>query len=376
MLAFLKDKRGGTSAFHLCGSLFFLGASASPREIKPPLLRRKICETGEKTFIAWRMSFPRSDHCNGKTFFNPGERAERGLLDLLRWQFTGRRGPWPGWVDLPPSPPPPAPGPGEIVATWINHATFLLQTPQGNFLTDPVFSARASPVSWAGPHRRHAPGVAFEALPRIDGVLLSHDHYDHCDLRTLRRLAASHQPRILAPLGHRALLASAGIGGVTELDWWQAHEWAPGFSIALTPARHWCRRRPGDTNRRLWGGFHLRQAELRVYFLGDSAYDHALFSKIGRELGPPDLALIPIGAYEPRWFMRTAHMNPAEAVQVHRDTGARLSIAMHWGGWRLSDEGREDPPRALAAALSAAEVPATAFQSVTPGTSVMIHPGA
>jgi L-ascorbate metabolism protein UlaG (beta-lactamase superfamily) len=318
------------------------------------------------------MSFPLSDHSDGKIFFNPGKPARRGWLDLLRWRLTSKPGPWPLWVNLPPAPPPPAPGPGEITATWINHATFLLQTPRGNFLTDPVFSDRASPVSWAGPKRAHAPGLAFEALPKIDGVLLSHDHYDHCDIPTLRRLAATHHPRILAPLGHRSLLSSAHIGGAIDMDWGEEYPWAPDFSIALTPARHWCRRRPGATNRRLWGGFFLRMAGLNAYFLGDSGYDSSLFSQIGRQFGAPDLALIPIGAYEPRWFMRSMHMDPEEAVRVHRDLEARLSIGMHWGCWRLTDEAREDPPRALAAALSAAGLSSSEFQVLTPGASVTV----
>jgi L-ascorbate metabolism protein UlaG (beta-lactamase superfamily) len=318
------------------------------------------------------MSFPLSDHCDGKTFFNPGGRSERGFLDLLRWRLTAKPGLWPAWVDLPSQPAPPAPGPHEVTATWINHATFLLQTPQGNFLTDPVFSDRASPVAWAGPRRVHAPGLAFEALPRIDGVLLSHDHYDHCDLPTLRRLASTHRPRVLTPLGHGALLASASLRDVVELDWWQSHPWTPDFSITLTPSRHWCRRRPGDTNRRLWGGFYLKSGGPGVYFLGDSGYHDTLFSQIGQRLGTPDLALIPIGAYEPRWFMRSAHMNPAEAVQVHRDVGARRSVGMHWGCWQLTDEAREDPPHALATALSAAGVPAAEFQVLTPGASLTL----
>lgn len=324
-----------------------------------------------KPCITARMSFPLSDHCNGKTFFNPGQRAERGLLGLLRWKLTSRASPWPRWVELAPSAPPPPAGEGEIVATWINHATFLLQTPSGNFLTDPVFSERTSPVSWAGPRRVHAPGVAFDDLPKIDGVLLSHDHYDHCDLPTLQRLASTHQPLVLAPLGHRALLAAAGITRVVDLDWWQTHAWTPGISVTLTPARHWCRRRVGGTNHRLWGGFFLRSGAQSAYFVGDSGYDAALFPLISQRLGPPDLALIPIGAYEPRWFMCSAHMNPAESVQVHRDLNARLSVAMHWGCWRLTDEGRDDPPRALAAARALSGITADEFRVLAPGESLM-----
>lgn len=315
------------------------------------------------------MSFPLSDHCNGKTFFNPGGHSERGFLDVLRWQFSRQAAPWPRWVEIAPGAPP-SRGGNQAVVTWINHATFLLQTPQGNFLTDPVFSDRVSPVSWAGPRRVHAPGIPFEALPKIHAVLLSHDHYDHCDLPTLRRLAATHQPAAVAPLGHRELLRGAGFTRITELDWWQTHDWPPGLTLTFTPARHWCRRRIGGTNHRLWGGFHLRSADQDIYFLGDSGYDAALFRSIGERLGAPDLALIPIGAYEPRWFMRGAHMNPAESVQVHRDLGAKLSVGMHWGCWRLTDEGRDDPPQALAEARQNAGIPAENFRILAPGESV------
>lgn len=315
------------------------------------------------------MSFPVSDHCNGKTFFNPGGHAERGLLDVLRWQFSRQAVPWPSWVEITPAAPPPRTG-NQAIVTWINHATFLLQTPHGNFLTDPVFSDRVSPVSWAGPRRVHAPGVLFEALPKIDAVLLSHDHYDHCDFPTLRRLAAAHQPAVVAPLGHRGLLAEAGFSRITELDWWQTYAWSPELTLTLTPSRHWCRRRIGGTNHRLWGGFHLRGADQDIYFVGDSGYDPDLFRTIRQRLGAPDLALIPIGAYEPRWFMRSAHMNPAESVQVHRDLGAKLSIGMHWGCWRLTDEGRDEPPRALAEAGQKAGITGSDFRILTPGESV------
>jgi len=318
------------------------------------------------------MSFPLSDHCNGKTFFYPGEPAERSVLDLLRWKLTSRATPWPTWVELVPQPRPPLPRGDEIIATWIGHATFLLQTAGGNFLTDPMFSDRASPVMWAGPRRVHAPGIALAALPRIDGVLLSHDHYDHCDLPSLRQLATAHNPLVLAPLGHGELLAGAGVHRVVELDWWQAHAWNPALSITLTPSRHWCRRRIGGTNHRLWGGFFLKTAVRKIYFTGDSGYDSTLFSGIARRLGAPDLAFLPIGAYEPRWFMRGAHMNPAEAVMAHMDLGAHRSVAMHWGTWQLTDEGREDPPRALAVARAAAGLAPESFRVVAPGQSLGI----
>ena len=318
------------------------------------------------------MTPPASDHFNGKTFFNPGPRADRGLLDVLRWQLTSRAARWPRWVDIAPPPLPPAPQGSAVAVTWVNHATFLLQTPWGNLLTDPVFSDRVSPVSWAGPRRVHAPGVALDALPRIDVVLVSHDHYDHCDLPSLRRLAQRHPALFVAPLRHHALLAAAGAHRIVELDWWQAHQLGPETAVTLTPSRHWSRRHIGGTNHRLWGGFHLRLGPHRVWFVGDSGYDQELFREVGRRAGAPDLALVPLGAYEPRWFMSAAHMNPAEAVRTHQDSGARRSVAMHWGAFQLTDEGRDEPVRALEQARASAGLGAEEFLVLQPGESVTV----
>ncbi|MEO6874940.1 MAG: MBL fold metallo-hydrolase [Opitutaceae bacterium] len=318
------------------------------------------------------MTPPGSDHFNGKTFFNPGEPVGHGLLDVLRWKFKNQAMEWPKWVEIAAQPSPPPPRDDSVIATWVNHSTFLLQIAKLSLLTDPVFSQRVSPVSWVGPKRVHAPGVAFESLPRIDAVLISHDHYDHCDLPSLRRLAREHRPLFVVPLGYRALLAGVGVTRIVELDWWQTHPLAPGVTVTLTPSRHWCRRSPGNRNRRLWGGFYLQSSWRRVWFLGDTGYDGALFREIGQRCGPPDLALIPIGAYEPRWFMQAAHMNPAEAVKTHLDCGALQSVAMHWGTFQLTDEAREAPPQALAQALTAAGLPAEKFRVLAPGGSLCV----
>jgi L-ascorbate metabolism protein UlaG (beta-lactamase superfamily) len=328
------------------------------------------------------MTPPPSDHFNGKTFFYPGPRISGRFRDFLRWRFSRRPARWPRWVELAPQPPPPARRGDEIVATWIGHATWLLQTAGGNFLTDPQFSPCAGPLGRIGPRRVHAPGLAFDALPRIDVVLLSHDHYDHCDLPSLKRLASAHDPLFVAPLRHDDLLQSAGARRVASLDWWQTHTLDRGARVTCVPSKHWANRLGTPRNHRLWSGFMLelgrssgglaQAEERRVWFVGDTGYDENLFRTIGRRYGAPDLALIPIGAYEPRWFMTPMHMNPAEAVATHRDVGARRSLAMHWGTFQLTDEAREDPVRALAAARAAAGLADNAFQAVEPGVSVVV----
>ena len=271
------------------------------------------------------MTPPRSDHFNGKTFFQPHHRLTGNLRDLWRWKLTAKPKPWPRTVVAPPVlVPPPAPRDGRIVATWIGHATFLLQTGRANLLFDPVFSERASPVAWAGPRRVHPPGLALAALPQIDAVLLSHDHYDHCDVASLRALAARHDPLFIAPLRHRDLLTAAGARRIVELDWWDEHSLAAETTLTLTPAKHWSNRLGSPRNHRLWGGFFLNLGAKRVWFVGDTGYDAEIFRAVGDRFGSPDLALVPIGAYEPRWLMAPAHLNPAEAVQLHRDVGSRL----------------------------------------------------
>lgn len=318
------------------------------------------------------MTLPVSDHFNGKTFFQRHHRLTGNIRDLWRWKLTGSPRPWPRSVALPAASPRPVPRNGELVATWIGHATFLLQTATLNVLVDPIFSARASPVRWAGPRRVHPPALALDELPRIDAVLVSHDHYDHCDLASLRALAARHDPVFIAPLRHRDLLSSAGARRIVELDWWEGHAIGAAASATLTPAKHWSNRLGTPRNHRLWGGFFLQLGAKRTWFVGDTGYDAEIFRAVRARCAAPDLALVPIGAYEPQWLMAPAHLNPAEAVQLHRDVGAQLSVAMHWGTFQLTDEARDDPPAALAEARAAAGVPEADFRIVPPGASVVV----
>jgi N-acyl-phosphatidylethanolamine-hydrolysing phospholipase D len=225
--------------------------------------------------------------------------------------------------------------------TWIGHATMLARMDGVSFLTDPVFSERASPLPFAGPKRLVPPGVPFAALPRLDFVLLSHDHYDHTDLPTIRRLAALRVP-FVAPSGMRDLIEGAG-GRAIELAWWDTTE-VEGVRITCVPAKHFSGRSLTDRNRRLWAGFVVEGATRRFYFAGDTA-SFGGFAEIGRRLGPPHLAAIPIGAYLPRRLMAAIHVTPEEAVEAALDSGAERFVGMHFGTFDLADEPLDEPPR-------------------------------
>ncbi len=254
--------------------------------------------------------------------------------------------------------------------TFIGHSTFLVQTAAGNILTDPIYSERAGPFNLLGPRRVRPPAVRFDDLPPVDMVLLSHNHYDHCDLPTLQALAARFDPVVVTPLGNGPLVRRAGIRRVEELDWWQEARTSP-VPVSLTPAQHFSARTPFDRNRALWGGFVVTAGPLRIYFAGDTAYTDA-FTAVAARWGVVDLALLPIGAYEPRWFMRAVHMNPAEAVQAHRDLGAPLSIGMHFGTFQLTTEGIDEPTRALAEACRGNDVAEGRFDVLAFGGSMRL----
>jgi L-ascorbate metabolism protein UlaG (beta-lactamase superfamily) len=310
-----------------------------------------------------------SDHFDGKRFANPAGTAGQPFSKVPR-MLLERRVRWPPHVEVRPQVPPPL-NDSAAVITFIGHSTFLIQTAAANILTDPMYSERASPLPWVGPRRVRAPGVRFEDLPPISTVLLSHNHYDHCDLPTLRMLARRFNPAVVTPLGNGRLIRSAGIRQVEELDWWQSSTIAA-LPITLTPAYHFSARTPFDKNRALWSGFILQADGARIYFAGDTAFGD-FFGEIRRRLGPIDLALLPIGAYEPRWFMKIVHMNPAEAVQAHLDLEAARSIAMHFGTFQLTTEGIDEPSRALDEACRARKVAQCSFRPLEVGESVRVE---
>jgi len=309
------------------------------------------------------------DHFDGKRFVNPIGTAGQPFSKVPR-MLAERRTPWPRHVDVALQTPAPL-GAAAAVVTFIGHSTFLIQTQAGNLLTDPMFSNRAGPFGLLGPRRVRRPAVRFDDLPPIAAILLSHNHYDHCDLPTLRTLARRFDPIVVTPLGNARLVRSTGIRRVEELDWWEQATTSP-LPIALTPAQHFSARTPFDRNRALWGGFVIRAGARRLYFAGDSAYAD-FFREIPPRLGPIDLALLPIGAYEPRWFMRVVHMNPAEAVQAHLDLGAPETIGMHFGTFQLTNEGIDEPVRALEQALRATDTPPSQFRVLGFGESTRVE---
>lgn len=300
-------------------------------------------------------------HFDGERFFNPGGSAEKTFGDLLLWRRSRQPAPWPERVENSRFPPPPAAVPVDTIGvTYIGQATLLLQFPGLNVITDPIFSERASPFSWLGPKRVRPPAVALDDLPPIDLVLLSHNHYDHMDLPSLRALAKRWRPAIVTGLRNGRYLAGKGIDNSIELDWWDSWQAHPQARITYVPAQHWSSRSPFDRRRMLWGGHVIETPAGRVYFTGDTSYA-GHFQAIRERLGPPDIALLPIGAYEPRWFMAGQHIDPEEAVKAHLDLQAKLSIAMHFATFRLTDEAIDAPAQALAKARQEHGVPEDVF---------------
>jgi L-ascorbate metabolism protein UlaG (beta-lactamase superfamily) len=319
--------------------------------------------------------FPITDHCDGERFFNPHGLPPRSFSDLPKWWWQRARGAGASWPNsVPPTParlPATVPA-GHVAATLLGHATWLLQFPGLTVLTDPVFATHAGPFGLLGPKRVQPAALRLGELPRIDVVLLSHNHYDHLDLSALRWLTRHRQPAIIAPLGLKAWLEERGVAGVAQLDWWESRFPQAGVEVTCTPAQHWSSRAPWDRCRTLWGGFMLRTAAGAVYFGGDSGWGPH-FAEIPARLGRPGLALLPIGAYEPRWFMEPVHMNPAEAVRAHQALGATRSLGMHHQTWNLTDEGYDAPAQDLVAARAAAGLVESAFVAPTTGETILVR---
>jgi L-ascorbate metabolism protein UlaG (beta-lactamase superfamily) len=317
-------------------------------------------------------SGPVSDHFDGTHFFDPDGVPPKSLGDVLRWQFGSRRErvAWPDWAPSPHADTPPARVDGtKMRLSFVGHASWLVQTAGLNILVDPVWSERASPLSFAGPKRHNDPGIAFQALPKIDVVLVSHGHYDHLDMPTLSKLWKGFAPRIVTPLGNDVTMREAdGALKAEAYDWKDRVELGNGLAVTLVPTRHWSARGLFDRNKALWASFVLETPAGKLYIVCDSGYGEGRhFRRVAEAHGPIKLAILPIGAYEPRWFMRDQHMNPADAVKALADCGAERALAHHHGTFQLTDEAIDAPALALAEALDAASLPRERFMVLKPG---------
>jgi N-acyl-phosphatidylethanolamine-hydrolysing phospholipase D len=321
------------------------------------------------------------------------EFAGKSLGDVLRWKWNASR----QGLPKPPTTPIPQVAPDLVfietnakagnamqpAITWVGHATVLAQLGGLSMLTDPIFSERASPLGFAGPKRHQPPGLPIGSLPHIDLVVVSHNHYDHLDAPSIQALnrQAGGPPVFVVPLGLKAWMADHGVHGAIELDWWDEHRVGE-VDVALVPAQHWSARGISDRMKTLWGGFAVFAPDAHLFFAGDTGYSRDFVDIRTRYAdrqndaagGGFDIALIPIGAYEPRWFMADQHVNAHEAVKIHRDLNAKRSLGLHWGTFELTDESLDEPPRALALALGTEGVDADAFFTLAIGETRKLPP--
>lgn len=312
-----------------------------------------------------------SDHYDGVHFHNTPPSPSRNLKTVLKWMISRKPHPWPKKVQIKPAKPSFKLNEKELSVTFVNHSTFLIQWGHINILTDPIWSERCSPISFWGPKRVHDPGIQFEDLPPIHLVLVSHNHYDHMDLPTLKRLQQVHQPTIITGLGNQEYLNRKGLNKVIELDWWQETRLFDSLEIAFVPAQHFSMRNIFNKDKTLWGGFILKKDNEILYFAGDTGFTPQ-FENIKNRYGPPKISFLPIGAFEPRWFMKEAHMSPEEAISAHLILGSKQSLPIHFGTFPLSDESIHEPVEQLLKGLQKHHISEAEFPILQPGQSLGI----
>lgn len=313
---------------------------------------------------------PESDHFDGTHFFNPGKRWNKNRGDLMKWWREGGREEWPALHPSPFHDKPPARVTGAAIRlSYIGHASFLLQVAGLNLLIDPVWSERASPFASFGPKRVNAPGITLDDLPPIDAVLISHNHYDHLDLATLRAINRKHRPLFITPLGNDAIIKLIGDNPrIITRDWGESVALNDDTQVFIEEAYHWSARGLNDRHHALWGAFVIRTSAGVIYAIGDTGFHSGqIFSDVREKHGPIRLALIPIGAYEPRWFMAEQHMNPEEAVKAFMLSGAEQAVAHHWGTFQLTNEALHRPPDDLQKALQENAIAPEQFLTLRPG---------
>lgn len=310
---------------------------------------------------------PKSDHFNGNTFQNIGNVSSKNFFEVMKWSLNREPGVWEKTpeADLTFAKKPQALVTDSLVITYVNHSTFLIQVDGLNILTDPVWSERVSPVSFAGPKRMRPPGLKFEDLPDIDLVIISHNHYDHLDISTLKKLNALYAPDFVVPLGVDLYLNNARIQNTSALDWWGKDQISNSVIVTSVPAQHFSARGLFDRDKTLWSGYVLETPSGNIYFAGDTGYG-SFFPDIGSRFDI-NVGLIPIGAYKPRWFMSPVHVDPEEAIQVHKEVKADISFGMHFGTFPLADDGMKDPENDFIKAMQLPENEGVNFKLLSEG---------
>jgi L-ascorbate metabolism protein UlaG (beta-lactamase superfamily) len=317
---------------------------------------------------------PVTDHFDGKQFHNYNGAKAKGLGEAIKWMLSSNdKKPWGAFRNEPPGPPPPdRVGGSPVRVTFVNHSTVLLQFDSLNVLTDPVWYERTSPFQWVGPARNRPPGIRFEDIPKIDMLLLSHNHWDHLDIETVQKLCRRDQPKVYCPLGVKAFLEEKGCRNVTEMDWNDFLAYNDSTTIHCVPAQHFSGRGIFDRDATLWCGFLIdSRVAGKLYFVGDTGYG-PFFKKIGEQFGPIRLALIPIGAFRPTWFMSPIHCSPAQAVRIHDDIRSQQSVAIHYGTFPLADDGENEPVEELRKVLTTKPQVDTRFWTLREGEGRLV----
>jgi len=308
-----------------------------------------FCDNGAT--LKERAMYKISDHYNGRNFYNPGPKHKQNFFDFIKWITNRSARPWECKPVVQAPCPTPRVSDGKIVVTYVNHMTFLIQVDGFNILTDPVWSERVSPFSWIGPKRKSPVGLAMKDLPPIDVILLSHNHYDHLDIDSLRTLCKNHDPAIVTPLGNGRYLKSLKSKKIKELDWWDQETPHEGLKITAVPARHFSGRGLFDRDKALWCGFVIEVGDRKIYFAGDTAWGQH-FNEIALRFPCIQVALLPAGAYLPFWFMSPIHLRPSQTIDAFVTLGAQKGIACHMGTFPMGDDSPQEAIEELKIAMS------------------------